>query len=558
MSNGTLKWDGKSWIVDVKPHVALRFKANFRSIRFEEICPFKLTDRPDTAIELDWFFSRFPVEMDKPTAKQLKSGVKEYLKREEEQSSILSTDWKQPPVVGFREGESPFPYQSRAAALAKATGRLLLLDDVGIGKTLSALALLADGEHLPAVVVVQPHLSEQWVVEYIEAFTHLRAHEVKTRTPGKLPEADVYVFRYSNIAGWTNYFKTMGLKAVIFDEIQELRHGTDTEKGRAAKILAASAPLVMGLTATPIYNYGSEIFNVIEYVAPGCLGTWEEFQVQWCKMSGTHWIVKDPDALGSYLQAARITLRRTENDPEVAEQRPPLNKIMIEVDWNEGDAQTDVDLQRSLAQRVLNGRFTERGQAARDLDMLVRQSTGIAKARSVAMYVRMLVEAGESVLLAGWHRETYRIWNEVLGDLNPVMFTGSESQAKKKLAKAAFIEGRSKLMIISLRSGAGLDGLQRVCRHVVVGELDWSPQVHKQVEGRLRRRGQPDQVHAHYLYVDGGSDPVLITTLGLKASQSHGIIDPYSSPAEQDNDESRMRRLAQQILDSIPPQAIAA
>ncbi|WP_189654688.1 GIY-YIG nuclease family protein [Paracoccus mutanolyticus] len=52
----------------------------------------------------------------------------------------------------------------------------------------------------------------------------------------------------------------------------------------------------------------------------------------------------------------------------------------------------------------------------------VRQETGVAKARSVAAYVRTLVEAGEPVLLGGWHRAVYDIWNQVLVDLKPVNF----------------------------------------------------------------------------------------------------------------------------------------
>ena len=75
--------------------------------------------------------------------------------------------------------------------------------------------------------------------------------------------------------------------------------------------------------------------------------------------------------------------------------------------------------------------------------------------------------------------------------------------------------GKSKVMFISLRSGAGLNGLQHVCSDVVVGELDWSPQVHKQLIGRVRRWGQLLRVTAHFLHVNGGSDPVIMEVLGL-------------------------------------------
>ena len=88
--------------------------------------------------------------------------------------------------------------------------------------------------------------------------------------------------------------------------------------------------------------------------------------------------------------------------------------------------------------RPLTGSFTERGNAARDLDLMVRQATGIAKARAVADVVRILVEGGEPVFaIFGWHRAVYDIWLERLADLNPAMYTGSESRQQK-----VEIEGR--------------------------------------------------------------------------------------------------------------------
>ena len=55
---------------------------------------------------------------------------------------------------------------------------------------------------------------------------------------------------------------------------------------------------------------------------------------------------------------------------------------------------------------------------------------------------------------------------------------------------------------------------------------------------------------AHYLHVDGGSDPVIMSTLGLKASQSHGILNPYGGMSEATPvDESRIKQLAQAVLE---------
>ena len=551
MELGRVDYAEGRWIVtDLKPHVSMRFKDVFKGIRFGDLPPYVLQDRDDRAADLDWFMARYPLALTDRAAERLAAGLAAYAAGQTRLEELQAPDYRPQLLTGFRPGEKARRHQLRAAEMLRQTGQLLLLDEVGLGKTVSALAAISDGWGLPAAIVVQPHLSGQWIVDYIQRFTHLRAHEVKDRNARTLPPADVYVFRYSNVSAWADYAETLGCRIVIFDEVQELRHGGGTDKGLGCRAFADAAEYRLGLTATPIYNYGSEIWNVVEFIAPGALGTWFEFQINWCTPFGSHWIVKDPEALGAYLQAEGITLRRTVDDAEVGYDMPPLYKHPFEVEWCEDDAATDRELQVRLAQKVLRGDYFQRGAAARELDMLVRRETGVAKARSVAAYVRTLVEGGEPVLLGGWHRDVYDIWKRSLGDLNPVWYTGTESQAQKARAKRDVIEGRSDLIIMSLRSGAGLDGLQKRVAHVVIGELDWSPQVHRQFIGRAWRDGQTRPVTGHFLHVDGGSDPVILPTLGLKSSQSHGILNPYAGHAEATPvNETRMKQLAQRILD---------
>ena len=105
---------------------------------------------------------------------------------------------------------------------------------------------------------------------------------------------------------------------------------------------------------------------------------------------------------------------------------------------------------------------------------------------------------------------------------------------------------------MSLRSGAGLDGLQNVCDTIVYGELDYSPKVHEQFNGRLARDrddGKFNNVTAYYCISDFGSDPSIVKILGLKETQSHGIMNPYSDLGEVYSDESRIKMIAQHILD---------
>ena len=555
---GTLKLVGDKWVMaGVPPHVAIRLKATFPRVAKTQTGKFTFDDRPVTCADLSWFLSRYPMMIEPEAAKALESGRARHLREASQIDDVLSLKWQGGTIAGFREGKRPFVFQQRPIEVCARLGRLLTMDEGGLGKTVTAIGTMLRVDRWPAAAVVEPHLAQQWRKK-IREFSELRAHVIEGTQPYTLPPADVYIYRYSNIAGWVDVAERRPFRQVHFDEIQSLRRGTETGKGAAAKVFSEAADVVGGYSATPIYNYGSEVFNVLNYVAPGALGDWNEFLREWCKPGpGGNWVVEDPDALGTYLKDQNLALRRTYDDPEIVaelgEALPKPNIVSIDVQHDEKVEADAFELCRKLAIKVVSGSFVERGQAARELNATVRRITGVAKARQVAATVRLLLSDGEPILLAGWHREVYEVWQRELAAFNPVLYTGSESPAAKEKAKEDFLSGKSRVMFISLRSGAGLDGLQDVCNHLVVGELDYSPQVHEQLIWRLRRLGQKRwPVSVFYLLSNGGSDPMTASILGLKASQSRGITDPMAGIEQVLSDESRIKMLAHRYLEGAP------
>ena len=97
---------------------------------------------------------------------------------------------------------------------------------------------------------------------------------------------------------------------------------------------------------------------------------------------------------------------------------------------------------------------------------------------------------------------------------------------------SAFMEGRTNLLCISLRSASGLNLQRASC--VVFGELDWSPAVHSQAEDRAHRIGQQDSLLCYYLVSPRGSDSDMQDALGLKVSQFVSIMGD-SRPDAQDS-----------------------
>jgi len=541
---GTLEYDKSKnsfCISKAEPHICIKLKHIFQVLRKGGTVPFYFSNTPEHSHDLLWFMERYPLDVTPEAAKLLKVGRKKYVNDLNERERILLPDYVPVPAA-LNSGEHARHYQLQARDMLMQMKRLLLTDHMGLGKTVSAILCMLFGACRPAAVVCQTHLPIQWKRE-IERFTGLTVHIVKTRKAYNLPPADVYIFKYTSLSGWVDLFGTSFFKLAVFDECQELRC-TGSDKYNAALALSNNVNYCLAMSGTPIYNYGIEVYNILNLIKPGCLGEVSDFIWEWCK--GNLKEVDDPKALGTYLRENMLMLRRTRED--VGRELPVVNKLVYEVEYDQHEVKKVEKLAQQLALATTTGSFMARGEAARELDIRVRHATGVSKALSVSAWVRMFLETGEPIVLAGWHREVYDIWLKELADFNPVMYTGSESPKQKDEAAAKFIAGETNLFIISLRSGVGLDGLQKRCKTVVYGELDWSPKVHDQLTARLDRDGQQEQVTAIFLVTNWGSDPVVIDMLGVKSSQAHGIVDPLLAPAAQHSDESRIKKLAKQFL----------
>ncbi len=366
---------------------------------------------------------------------------------------------------------------------------------------------------------------------------------------------DVLLLNYQKLHGWVETLAG-ACRTMIADEAQEFRRA-GTRKYSAGKALAEAVDLRIFATATPIYNYGNEIYHVMDVVAPGQLGTWREFLDEWCGGSADaqgRASVYDPGALGSYLREAGLMIRRTRKD--VNREIPALTVARHEVECDEDSINRVASDVAELARRILDriGSPLDRMQAARDIDYQMREATGIGKAGAVADFVRLLVESGERVVLSGWHHAVYALWCSAFdrkgAEIPYALYTGRESEAQKEAARKRFIDGDARVLIISNRAGAGLDGLQFVSRTVVVGELDWSPQVIHQLVGRVHRDGQTDPVMAYVAVTNCGSDPTISDAIGVKEAQSHYLLNPDASgmPEFTGASEDHIRKLAEDVL----------
>ena len=551
---GTLSYNRRSrcWVVKGDPSVTEMCKRLFPGSAGSKRGEARFPAHRRTAGELCWLMMRFPLTVkmaDLPLWDKAVADARAYAVRQEQASRMPG---RMTPPEGTFTGEL-MAFQQEGLAFLLQHDRCLLADEMGLGKTVQALSWLASTGLFPALVIPPAHLTRNWQEE-ITRFLRVdgappRVHVIRGLTPYALPEADVYVMHYLLLRGWKEALPTLPFRAVIFDEIQELRH-TGTEKYSAASLLSESCEHVIGLSGTPIYNRGGEIWNVINILDYHFLGDWESFSREWCYGYGNAVVVK-PDLLGAYLKREGLMLRRTKQ--EVLKELPPKRRLVQELDWND---KVYARLMEPILPELLRWRSdgtltaSARAMLEEQISQRARQATGVAKAPYVCQFVRALLEGGEKVLLFAHHHEVMDIYKKELHAFAPGFITGRETSAMKDRAVERFMTGKTDLVCISLRAASGLNLQRATC--VVFGELDWSPAVHSQAEDRAHRIGQEDSLLCYYLVSPQGSDAAMQEALGLKVSQFVGLMgDTPVSAREAADAASQARRHVERLVQEL-------
>lgn len=553
---GTVDYDPKadSFIVNAHPAALEMAKRLFPGSTRKDAVVFKCTRR--AAGDLNLLLLRYPMDVRCPDRyEQLRvEAVHHAIRRENNQHSAPIT-----PPATFT-GTLIAPYQPEGVGFMVRNQRCLLADDMGTGKTIQSLAAACAADAFPLLVVCPPSLTIQWMRQ-AGVFLKLpggsmfggdksNGRHICRILRGNMPKPMAYkpvtICHYLQLQHWRDWLRSQKFKAVIFDEIQELRHAT-TSKYSAASILAGEVDYVWGLSGTPIYNYGAEIWAIMNILDFHCLGSDESFSREWCVGYGQK-IVKDPAVLGDYLRTEGLMLRRRKED--VQSSLPPVRRVVTAIEKNDDVYRRMVEKAVQLSRKYEHIKaFTEKGQARREIDQIERQATGIAKAPFVAAFVKTLLEADEKVLVYAHHHAVHNEIATALKDFGPVIITGQQTQGEKEAAIKAFADGKTPVVLLSLRASAGIDGLQGRGTCVVFAELDWSPAVHAQCEARLHRIGfNGESLLCYYLVSDSGSDEVMQEALGLKLGQ---FVQLMGDKGETDADRDAALKQAERHIDKV-------
>ncbi|MFQ5475647.1 MAG: DEAD/DEAH box helicase [Nitrosopumilus sp.] len=447
--------------------------------------------------------------------------------------------------------------------LLKSSGNALLADEMGLGKTVETLSYVATEKQTFPVLVVAPLVTlNNWERE-IGKFLKKKSGNgrimdskspsvtlIRTGKSKELPKSDVYVINYELLFKRNDDLAKLGIKTVVCDEVHNLRSKT-TQKYKAVKKLAALPSVLyrIGLSGTPIYNRGSEIWPIIDIIKPGLLGSFKEFCEYFCYVNekGKAIVLENKRAsLRNELQK-HVMLRRKKSDvlKELKDKvrykeviasdtdyyLEELDKIWKKLEEEQKDAETEFSKSASY-QRAIQSE---------------RQVAGVAKLPHVINFVKNIMEIEESVVVFCHHKVIHKLLNESLQEFSPVTIIGGQTDSFRQDQIDKFQKGESKLMIAGLRAGNVGINLTRA-KYVIFAELDWSPAIHRQAEDRLHRIGQKNTVFAYYLIGNGTLDDHVADILVDKSYEIDAIMDESVDNYENKN---KAELILAQIQDKI-------
>lgn len=493
--------------------------------------------------QIQWILERYPMEILSKSAwrrKILKSTPKKIKPKKIEKLSKANPGKQfKGKLLNFQKEGLDF--------LLKSSGNALLADEMGLGKTVQTLAYISTEKQSSPTLVIAPLVTlRNWQREIGKFMKkksrngRLMGHAIPSTTlirKGKsqdIGKFDFYIINYELLEKRLIDLSKLNIRTLVCDEVQNLR-SKSTKKYAAVKKLAAlkSIKYRIGLSGTPIYNRGSEIWPIVDILRPGLLGSFKEFCEYFCYVNdkGKAIVLENKrESLREEL-CRHVMLRRKKSDvlKELKDKvrykefidsdstyyNRELDKIWKKLETEQKEAETAFDKSASFHRAIQSE----------------RQAAGVAKLPHVINFVKNIMEIDESVVVFCHHRAIHDLLHNSLSEFNPASIIGGQSDNKRQLQIDMFQEGKTKLMIAGLRAGNLGINLTRA-KYVIFAELDWSPAIHRQAEDRLHRIGQKNTVFAYYLIGNGTLDDHVAKILVDKSYEIDSIMDKTTESFE--------------------------
>jgi superfamily II DNA or RNA helicase len=426
----------------------------------------------------------------------------------------------------------------------------ILADDMGLGKTAQTLALIAhavehsprDAASRPFLVVAPTSVASNWVSEAARFTPGLRVASVtatEAKRKGSIADAaagaDIVVTTYAVLRLEAEAFGALEWGGLVLDEAQFVKNPA-TKVHEAAR--GIRAPFRLAVTGTPVENNLSELWALVNIVAPGLFPSRRAFDERYRRPIEDDRNVERLERLRRRIRP--LMLRRTKE--LVAPELPPKQEQVLQVQLHPRHRRLyDTVLQRErqkllgLIDDLDRNRFIVY-RSLTLLRMLALDASLIDDSRYAgypSAKLDALFEQLDDVLGEGHRALVFSQFTSFLGkaaarldaaDVPYAYLDGSTPARRRDEVIARFRGGEASVFLISLKAGGfGLNLTE--ADYVFLLDPWWNPASEAQAVDRAHRIGQAKQVMVYRLVAAGTIEEKVMALKARKAELVASLLD---------------------------------
>lgn len=419
------------------------------------------------------------------------------------------------------------PYQKAGVKYATETRRCFIADQMGLGKTIQAIAAVEKEGCYPVVVICPKSLKENWRREWDKWVPGKNIQVVNGKDD--IQKADVIIVNYDIVSRFIQALKFVGLNAMICDESHYAKNAA-AARTKAIMQISKYIPqsgMVLLLSGTPITNAPQEIVSQLDIL--GVLG---KFGGKWAFLrryagayfNGYHWDTSGATNTNELnIRLRQICyIRRVKDD--VLKELPEKSRNIVTVSGSKEKmleyARAEKDLVSFLAE---NGyRAADSAQHLQKTNVLKRLASE-AKLDAAFEWIDNFLSGTDRKLVVFAHNVS--VVDALAKKYGNLRVSGRDDMEARQNAIDSFqMNPESRVIVLNLQAGA-VGITLTAASDVLFVQMGWTPAEHDQAEDRCHRIGQINSVQAYYMICAGTIDEDIYELIQQKRS----IVDSVTN-----------------------------
>jgi len=405
-------------------------------------------------------------------------------------------------------------------------GTCLVANDMGTGKTITALTYAYEADTQRVLVVCPASVLYKWQDEVVR-WNGWESQIVLTGKTALDMTKRVWIMSYAIMLNRVYELSEIEFDLLIMDECHKISN-PKAKQALAVDQLITKRKLF--LSGTPFLNRPIELWHVLNLIDPLSYKSYWSFANKyagaeqkeiWTRNGKrTFWDVSGATNLDDLRKRiAPIVVRRTKQ--EVLDELPELTRTKMEVDIsNKREYQSALlDFKRYLRE---NNKDSD-PNALSKLNVL-RQIIGMGKVESaIELAEEVLSNPDKKVVLYAHHKAVVNALCEKLKEYGVETIVGEDSNTKRADTVSRFQNNTlPRALVISSAGGEGID-LYRADTMITV-EREWNEAKESQAESRLHRNGQKHAVVVYYLIAHNTIDKDIDELIERKRDAFNSVI----------------------------------